>query len=61
MEIEHKNARSMSPSQKQINILLKCYEKGQLAQAEELSLSITRIPSTRVWLESVRCDLWNDW
>ena len=42
MGIEHKNARSMSPSQKQINTLLKCYEKGQIAQAEKLSLSMTQ-------------------
>ena len=29
-------------SQKQINNLLKCYEKGQILQAEQLSLSMTR-------------------
>ncbi len=39
---KYKNARSMSPSQKQINNLLECYEKGQILQAEQLSLSMTR-------------------
>ncbi len=42
MGIEHKNARSMSPSQKQINTLLKCYKEGQIAQAEKLALSMTQ-------------------